>query len=101
MMSDDAVIALRKHGASELEINDFSSSIVFDWILNEEELISVFEREMRGINPARTERKRILARRSGIPALQPDDDEAIPRRPSRERGPDAETLLRRFLARFG
>jgi hypothetical protein len=90
MMSDDAVVALRKHGASELEINDFSSSTVYDWILNEEELISVFEME----------RKRILARRSGIPALQPDD-EAIPRRPSRDRGPDAETLLRRFLARFG
>jgi hypothetical protein len=57
MMSDDAVVALRKHGASELEINDFSSSTVYDWILNEEELISVFEME----------RKRILARRSGIP----------------------------------
>lgn len=91
MMSDDAVIALRKHGASELEINDFSSSIVYDWILNEKEL-SVFEREMRGINPARTERN---------PALQPDDDEAIPRRPSRQHGPDAQTLLRRFLGHFG
>jgi hypothetical protein len=90
MMSDDAVNALRKHGASESEINDFSSSIIYDRILNEEELISVFE----------SERKRILARRSGIPALQPDD-EAIPRRPSHECGPDAQTLLRRFLARFG
>jgi hypothetical protein len=88
MMSDDAVIALRKYGASELEISDFSSSIVFDWILNEEELISVFERKKRGMNPART-------------ALQPDDDEAIQRRPSREYGPGAQTLLKRFLARFG
>ena len=90
MMSDDAVIALRKYGASELEINDFSSSIVYDWILNEEELISAFE----------TERKRILARRSGIPALQPED-EAIPRRPSHERGLNAQTLLQRFLHHFG